>query len=116
MTINARGPVIATILGFGGLILVLLGLIIGWRWIAPATEAAEEERTTAAVTAQMNIISELEAVPNIEAWDLSYDKAWDEDGPYDLMVDIGDERVYFYDRKSLSDFIGDIKRVDVFQE
>jgi hypothetical protein len=110
-----KPAVLATILGFGAIIAVLVGLVIGWKWIAPATEKPEEAKITESVIVEKGLISTIESIPGMERWELGYDDSWHEGKPYDLMIDIGEETVYFHDRKSLSDFFDDIDKLEVFQ-
>jgi len=88
MTIQGRGPVIATIASFSALILILAGFMIGWKWIAPTIE---EE----VIVEERDLITAIESIPNIENWSLEYE-SWNVS--YDMMVDIGDEIIYFIRR------------------
>jgi len=111
MTIQTRGSILATILGFSALILILAGLMIGWKWIAPATE--EEIVITTEVGEERDLITTIESIPNIESWSIGYE-IWSS-GTYDMMVDIGDEIIYFRCRESLADFFEDIDDLKTFQ-
>ena len=122
MTIRMKGPVLATIVGFSAIIFIIAGLMIGWKWVAPATEeeepaAIEEVVTDAGQVVYSDLIEQIESIPEIESWYLRFNEYYDVGvGRYTLHLDIGDTEVAF-DRAFLSDFKNDIdKFVESFAE
>lgn len=114
MRINIKGPVLATILGFSFIIVIMAGLMIGWKWVAPATEEEiVEELATDAVVAT-HVISEIEMIEGMDHYKIEYYE-W-EDQPYKLVLSIDDNTFYFDDRESLDDFLEDIERTSIFRE
>ena len=105
MIINAKGPVLATIVGFGLIIAIIGGLMIGWKWVAPATteEVVKEEMTTEAVVIAADLLEVIESIPNVEDWSIDWNNHYGEER-YSLYIDIGDEDFSFNKRKSLLDF------------
>lgn len=107
MTIQAKGPVLATIVGFGAIILIIAGLMMGWKWVAPATEEeVKTEMTTGAVVVASDVIEVIESMPKLEGWTLSLEY----DG-YKMSLDFGEEDYWFRNREDVIDFYKDIESV-----
>jgi len=113
MITRMKGPVIVMIVGFSAIILILIGLMIGWKWVAPATEE-EPVLTTKVRVIERDLITAIESIPNLREWQLEYE-SW-ADRQYDMKIDLGGEVIYFYDRKFLSDFFEDLDKLEVFQK
>ena len=117
MIINMKGPVLATIVGFGLIIAIIGGLMIGWKWVAPATEEAApvvvvKEMTTDAVVVSSDLIEIIESIPNIEDWRIQWDSfSFSDESHYSLYIDIGDEEFSFKERTNLIDFYEDINNL-----
>jgi len=68
---------------------------------------------TTEVGEERDLITTIESIPNIESWSIGYE-IWNS-GTYDMMVDIGDEIIYFRCREFLADFFEDINDLKIFQ-